>query len=80
MTKEEALNIVRNIYQTDAEKEALATLIPELKESEDERIRKDCIKYLDWEYQHCYLSDKDKIKIKKCIAWLEKHSSSQTKE
>ncbi len=40
MTKEEAINIVRNIYQTDAEKEALATLIPELAESEDERIIK----------------------------------------
>ena len=43
----------------------------ELKESVDERIRKDCIKYLDWEYQHCPL-DKDKMKIEKCIAWLEK--------
>jgi len=40
MTREEAIKIVRNIYQTDTEKEALATLIPELHESEDERIRK----------------------------------------
>ena len=40
MTREKAINIVRNINQTDTEKEALATLIPELHESEDERIRK----------------------------------------
>ena len=54
-------------------------MFPELKESEDEdeRIRKDCIKYLDWEYQHCYLSDKDKIEIKKCIAWLEKQTEQK---
>ena len=38
MTREEAIKIVRNIYQTDTEKEALATLIPELAESEDERM------------------------------------------
>lgn len=38
MTREEAIKIVRNIYQTDAEKEALQALIPELAESEDERI------------------------------------------
>jgi hypothetical protein len=31
MTREEAIKVVRNIYQTDAEKEALETLIPELK-------------------------------------------------
>lgn len=40
MTREEALKIVRNIYQTDKEKEALGVLIPELCESEDERIKK----------------------------------------
>lgn len=40
MTKEEAIKIVRNIYQTDVEKKALETLIPELAESEDERVVK----------------------------------------
>jgi len=40
MTRKEAINTVRNIYQTDKEKEALQILIPELKESEDERVRK----------------------------------------
>ena len=43
MTREEAIKVVRNIYQTDAEKEALKTLIPELSESEDERIREQLI-------------------------------------
>jgi len=46
MTREEAIKIVRNIYQTDTEKEALATLIPELAESEDEEIRKEIISAL----------------------------------
>ena len=48
MTREEAINIVRNIYQTDKEKEALETLIPELAESEDERIRKEIIEFIQW--------------------------------
>lgn len=51
MTREEAIKIVRNIYQTDAEKEALATLIPELAESEDERIIRtlqDYVKNRNW--------------------------------
>lgn len=49
-------------------------VFPELAESEDERMRKDCIKYLDWEYQHCSINE-DKMKIEKCIAWLEKQGS-----
>ena len=51
-------------------------VFPELKESEDERIRKDCIKYLDWEYQHCSFNE-DKMKIEKCIAWLEKQDEQK---
>ena len=46
MTREEAIDVVRNIYQTDKEKEALVVLIPELAESDDERIRKEIIDYL----------------------------------
>ena len=42
-----------------------------LAESKDEKIRKDCLKYLDWEYHRCS-HEEDKIKIEKCIAWLEK--------
>ena len=73
MTREEAIKVVRNIYQTDAEKEALETLIPELKESEDERIRKGLIEALK--------TSKTVGELKfilpeptreECIAWLEK--------
>ena len=48
MDREEAIKIVRNIYQTDAEKEALGTLIPELRESEDERIRNVLVSIVKW--------------------------------
>ena len=47
MNREEALEIIRNIYQTDEEKEALKALIPELNESEDERIRKRLIEQME---------------------------------
>ena len=46
MNREEAINIVRNIYQTDKEKEALAMLVPELAGSDEERIRKGLIEAL----------------------------------
>lgn len=69
MTQEEAIKIVRNIYQTDAEKEALATLIPELAESEDERIRKEIIHYILYkangvseEQEHAWISYLEKQK------------------
>ena len=51
-------------------------IFTDLYESEDERIRKDCIKYLNWEYQHCPL-DEDKMKIEKCIVWLEKQKNCE---
>ena len=49
MTREEALKVANEMNQwleTDREKEALETLIPELAESEDERIRKRAIAIL----------------------------------
>ena len=75
MTREEAIEIVRNIYQTDAEKEALETLIPELRENEDEdeRIRK----YLIEELKAAKSVGELKFTIpqptrEECIAYLEK--------
>ncbi len=47
MTRKEAIEIVRNIYETKQEKEALEFLIPELAESEDERVRKEIIRIVD---------------------------------
>jgi len=60
------------IHPNSSEAKELFNIFPELKENEnEEEIRKDCIKYLDWEYQHCTL-DEDKMKIEKCVAWIEK--------
>lgn len=72
MKREKALDVIRSIYTTDAEKEALQTLIPELKgdeekESEDERMRKEILAFIRREGQHI-----DKYKWPKWIAWLEK--------
>ena len=49
MTKEEAINILRETHDNSlfSVRTALETLIPELKESEDERIRKIIIKHFE---------------------------------
>jgi len=77
---EEALEKARKLYnseETSADVEiACETIFPELVESEDERIRKMCMRYLDREYQHCSFPD-DKKNIEKCIAWLEKQGKSK---
>ena len=83
---DEALERARKLYnseETSADVEiACETIFPELAESEDERIRKMCMRYLDREYQHCSFAD-DKKNIEKCIAWLEKqgeHKDYYTKQ
>ena len=53
-------------------------IFPERKEPNDETMRKQCIKYLDCEYQH-RSSEEDKKKIERCVAWLEKHTFTNTK-
>lgn len=77
MTREEAINIVRNIYQTDAEKEALGTLIPELRESEseDERIRRTLVEYFGPEVQLDLVRG---VPIQKIRDWLEKQKEQKT--
>ena len=48
MTREEAIKVANEMHgwvKTDREKEALETLIPELRESDDERIRKAMVDY-----------------------------------
>lgn len=80
MTKEEALDVIRSIYTTDAEKEALQTLIPELKDSKDEKendnegIRENLIKYLK-SCRDC-LPCQDMSFYDSSIAWLEKQKNS----
>ena len=73
MTREEALEIVRNIPQTDKEKEALETLVPELKESEDERIRKELLDAVD----KARVFDIDKDVADRWTAWLEKQKEQK---
>ena len=87
MTREEAIKVVRNIYQTDAEKEALETLIPELKDSEDEKIRKFLIQHIS-EWIGCIEhdlknsskdieSEKELAMFKAGLAYLEKQAKSE---
>ena len=49
-------------------KEELANLLPELKESEDERIRKEIVRFIQMEVE-------DEIVGNKWIAWLERKLS-----
>ena len=74
MTREEAIKVVRNIYQTDAEKEALETLIPELKESEDERIIKTLQEYVKTRNWNLGGPTQDEV-----LAWLEKQKYDRMK-
>ena len=81
MTKEEALKVaneMRQWFKTDREKEALETLIPELKESEDERIRKEIIGYFNSKVATA--EETELLYFKRWIAYLEnlKPSFKQT--
>lgn len=78
MTREEAINTVRNIYQTDKEKEALEILIPEFAESEDERIRS---RIIDGFKNFSRSASKwNNIPIEEVIACLEKQKENTEKE
>lgn len=72
MTREEAIKIVRNIYQTDAEKEALGTLIPELRESEDERIYNEIMEFFKKNEKRCIVDNS----YTRWISWLEKQKDA----
>ena len=68
MTKETAMKILKELHSKSlfAERTALETLIPELKESEDEKIRKALVRF------HKSTIDIDGIKGTDILAWLEK--------
>ena len=80
MTKEEALNKVRNWTFTDEKDlEVLQTLIPELKESEDERIRKALLGHL----KECRNQCRSEVMLgeyAKWIAYLEKQKEQKPTE
>ena len=74
MTREEAIKILSERYSSAlfSERTALETLIPELAESEDERIRKEIVEY----FKHYSGGDNASIKFPKWIEWLENHKPS----
>lgn len=63
MTREEAITVLKKVVNPKV-KEAIETLIPELAESEDERIRKSLIRLVEQ-----FMADERK---EKTLAWLEK--------
>lgn len=75
MTREEAINIIRDTYHTDTELEALTVLVPELKESEDERIRKGMIRFLNSETAEGIFTYEAR---QSWIAYLEKLKAAET--
>jgi len=78
MEREEAIDVIRNIYQTDKEKEALKTLIPELRESEDERIRKDIIALVKFALEDgSAVSPGSNTTKEEAIAYLEKQKEQK---
>lgn len=74
MDREEALKIVRDLYEKSLflkkDKEAITILIPELKDSEDERIRKALIHLIS--EQDGILTAINGISVKDVLAYLEK--------
>ena len=74
MEKKEAMKILKDFHDKSAlfsVRTALDTIIPELKESEDERIRKELIFYFQEEIPQCSIQE-HADKMKEFIAWLEK--------
>ena len=85
MNREEAIKIVKSHYPANKQmlNEALEFLIPELKESEDEKIRKDLITFLDeiWHLGKNANFDKwDKSDCSNWLAWLEKQGEQKPVE
>lgn len=69
MTREEAIHIVKTTNDWGELRMALAELVPELAESEDERIRKKAIEYIGAFVPY---DDKDEI-----LSWLEKQKEQK---
>lgn len=77
MTREEAIKVANEMYgwvKTDREKEALETLVPELAESEDKRIRKFIYDYIANSY---WMKDWN-VSQKECLAYLEKQKEQKS--
>jgi len=81
MDKNEAIKIIRSNFPTGRKMlcEALEILIPELKESEDERIRKAIVNHL-LELSKSRVNLMTKETYENWIAWLEKQNEFIDKE
>ena len=75
MSREEAIDIVRSIYRTDKEKEAFATLVPELAESEDEKMIKAIEHILYENYSDAAVIEG--VEIAEIVTWLEKQKEQR---
>lgn len=70
MTREEAIKEIKSWdFLEGKEIEAIQTLIPELKESEDERIRKEIIDFIQWSVDRHFMR-KDFHQAKRPAVWI----------
>jgi len=74
MTKEEAIKKIKEAMPTmwKETKDAVETLVPELAESEDERIRKVIVKY----FKELHVESWINLEIPNILAWLEKQKET----
>ena len=83
MEKKEAMKILKDFHDNSALfsiRTALETLHPELKESEDERIRKEILDcFIAMKQQGCFPS-KHKEQYDSWIAWLKKQSEYKSQK
>jgi len=63
----EALDRAKRLYEKGTITESIGYIFPELKESEDEKFRNNCIHFLELQKSH----HASTIEIDKCINWLE---------
>ena len=80
MEKETAMKILKELHNKSlfAERTALETIIPELKESEDEKIRKALVDALNKNLGNGI--EKYGTTLNAALAWLEKQGESYTKK
>ena len=79
MTREEAINEIKSWdFLNEKESEAVRTLIPELRDSEDEKVRKDIVKHFERYQKECFCSrTTPDLSIPDALVWLEKQKEQR---
>lgn len=77
MTREEAIRRIKAWNLDSDDMEVLSEVIPELRESEDERIRKVIQMYLDWLDGRTIVAPRGEYSISDMISWLEKQGEQK---